>query len=132
MSFVLPTYKPVALSEWQRRAVEQGEFNWVLPSRLEWFYTSQAADALTISTRSVLNLSEEGKLEVAYRNITGDRKELRISRRSLLLYHASTSQLPPQELAARAVEFIHAIKCPKVLAPIVAAATAQLQRLTDR
>lgn len=131
MDNTLPTYNPPPLTKWQRECFEQGYFDFVIP-RGEWFVTSQAALFLCMSVDSVLNLAEAGRLETQQKAITGKRKELSISRRSILLYHAANAQLDPRDLAKRAVDFIRAIKCPHVLTPIVAVAQAELKRLTDR
>lgn len=124
----LPTYTPPPLEKWQRERLEQGFFDWVLPSRLEWFVTSQAAVTLNMSVQSVLNLADLGKLEVQTKQITGNRKEIIISRRSILLHLAANTQLDPRDLATRAIEFIRSIRCAKVLGLIHEATTNELKR----
>lgn len=123
-------YTEPTLTAWQRERLSQGFFDWILPSRLDWFVTSQAAVILKMSPDSILNLAEAGKLETQTKQITGQRKEIIISRRSLLLHLAANSTLDPKDLANRFIEAINAVKCPKLLALIVAGATKELHRRT--
>lgn len=129
MPETLPTYQPPpALAPWQLERLRQGFFDWVLPSRLEWFPTSQAAVSLNMSPDAVVDLVGLGRLEAQVKQITGSRKELNISRRSILLYIAVTSTLDPKDLAKLYVDGIRAIKCPKVLQVVAEAAVAELKR----
>jgi hypothetical protein len=127
----LPNYTPPELTKWQRERLEQGFFDWVLPSRVEWFVTTQAARILDLSADSVTYLATEShKLEIRYKQIKGERRELLISRRSLLLYIASTCQLDPITQAERFIAAINAVKCTKMLGLILEGVSKEYKRRT--
>lgn len=115
------TWEPPKLEKWQEERQAQCYFDFLIPTRQPWLPTSQAARFLHCSTDSILNLAEAGRLETEIKQYKGERKELNISRRSLLLHRISNMQLDPRELEIRAVEFVHSVKCRRIVAAIKAA-----------
>jgi len=119
-------WTPPHLTGWQREAMEQGYFDFAVP-KWERLLTSQVAKALTMSRQSVVELVEAGQLEAWRKCITGQRVEYTISRRSALLYLASTATLDPRDLIARAAEWFHALD-DRMIAGVRAALIAEMNR----
>jgi hypothetical protein len=120
-------WTPPRLLKWQEEALREGWFDFAVP-RFEWIVTSQAALALGLSVTSTQALCDNGKLETRLKCITGKRNEQQISRRSLLLYLASTTQMDPKDFCNRCVDFVRAIGNRQILTVMQEAIAQELRK----
>lgn len=129
----VPAYRVPRLEKWQQEALEQGFFDWAVPS-FEWVVTRQAMKALNIGRQSVLDLIGTGQLEARSKNITGERGDYLISRRSLLRYLLSTMhpESDRHSYATRLVQLIQSVGDEGILALAQQAVAQELERARSR
>jgi hypothetical protein len=122
-------YAAPLLTAWQKRALETGSFEHMVPPFRE-VPTSQAAFLLTLSVDSVLALVERGALEARVKQIKGTRRELSITTRSILLHIVSTWTLDPHEIELRLVHLVKTIRNRRCLLAVKMAVDAEIERAT--
>ncbi|HWM26576.1 MAG TPA: hypothetical protein VNP98_17295 [Chthoniobacterales bacterium] len=123
------TYSPPALSARQRDAVEAGEYDFLIPTRKPLMRTDEVAQVLHRSLDFVRALVGEGRLEAHRDSAKGDRATNIITRRSVVLYLAETSDYDPAYMIMRVEAVLKTFKAP-ALDRIIAFANRQKNLLT--
>lgn len=95
----MQTYTPPQLSKSARKELENGGFEFLLPYKKELYRTDEAAETIGRGLQFVRDLIELGRLEAHRDSATGERGTSLVTRRSLALYLAETSNYAPGDFA---------------------------------
>ncbi len=79
---------------------EQADFDFLVPTRKELMRPEEVSASLDRSKDFVYDLVIEGKLE-SHRQGSKERTFLRVTRRSVVLYHLETASYEPADFARR-------------------------------
>lgn len=110
------TYSPPALPKDQQTAVDRGEYDFLIPVQKSLLRQDEVAEVLDRSTQFVGELIDRGRLE-AHRDHAfgaGLRKSNRVTRRSLILYLAETSNYDPAYMVMRIEVVLKTLKTPQL------------------
>lgn len=122
------TYTEPKLTAEQRRALVQGDFDFLLGSGRRLFTTTQAAAVIGREADYVRALVEDARLEAHSDSALGERKSHLITRRSLLVYLASTANYQPAGYASYLDALVDELTGPQ-LDHFIARAQARRKRL---
>lgn len=123
------TYSPPSLNARQLAAVENGEYDFLIPTRKPLMRADEAASAIHRSTDFVRALIEDGRLEAHKDSATGKRNTNIVTRRSVVLYLAETSDYDPAYAVMR-VEVVMKTFTPAALDRIISFAQKQKDRIS--
>jgi hypothetical protein len=118
------TYSPPALSARQRAAVENGEFDFLIPTHKGLMRTDEVAAVIHRGTAFVRELVEQGRLEAHRDSAKGERNTNIITRRSVTLYLARTSNYDPAHIVMH-IEIVLKTLQPPALDRLIAFAIRQ-------
>lgn len=105
------TYSPPPLTERQRAAVENGEYDFLVPTRKALMRTDEVANVLHRSQDFVRALADDCRLERHSDSAqTGGRPSGVFTRRSVILYLAETSNYDPAYIVMRLEAVMRTLK----------------------
>jgi hypothetical protein len=123
------TYSPPSLNARQLAAVEAGEYDFLIPTRKPLMRTDEVAIAIHRSLDFVRALIEDGRLEAHRDSATGKRNTSIVTRRSVVLYLAETSDYDPAFIVMRIEVVMKTLKLP-ALDRVIATARKLRERLS--
>lgn len=124
------TYSPPTLSPRQLQAVENGEYDFLIPTRKPLMRMDEVCDVLRRSSGFVRHLVENGRLEVHRDSARGERPSNIITRRSVVLYLAETSDYDPAYMVMRIEVVMKTLKSPAALDRLISFAKKQKERIS--
>jgi hypothetical protein len=124
---VAKPYSPPALSPTQRKAVENGEYDFLIPTRKPLMRMDEVCDAIRRSPNFVRALMDNGRLEAHRDSAKGDRLSSLITRRSVILYLAETSGYDTAFIVMRIEVVMKTLR-----APALDRITATARKLRER
>lgn len=95
------SYAPPSLNPRQLAAVENGEYDFLIPTRKPSMRVDEVCDTLRRSTGFVRALIEDGRLEAHRDSAKGERASSVVTRRSVVFYLAETSDYDPAYIVMR-------------------------------
>lgn len=108
------TYSPPQLNARQLAAAENGEYDFLIPTRKPLMRTDEVAIAIHRSLNYVRALIEDGRLEAHRDSATGDRSTNIVTRRSVILYLAETADYDPAHIVMRVEAVMKTLKAPSL------------------
>ena len=121
-------YSAPSLGKQKRKAIAQGDFDFLLPLQKNLWRTDEVADAISRDQQYVRALIDDGRLEAHRDSALGVRKSSLITRRSILLYLAETANYDPAYLVLRLEAVLKKLN-PAALDRLIAAARQQQNRI---
>lgn len=122
------TYSPPKLNTRQLQAVEAGEYDFLIPTRKPLMRTDEVAGAIHRGLDFVRDLVGEGRLEAHRDSARGARNTNIITRRSVVLYLAETSDYDPAYLIMRMEVILKTFQAP-ALDRVIAFCTRQKNQI---
>jgi hypothetical protein len=123
------SYSPPALDKATATAHSRGDFDFLMPFQKNLLRTDEVSDVIGRSKQFVRELVEGGRLEAHKDSAFGDRQSAVITRRSVILYLAETSNYDPSFLVLRLETLLKQLNGP-ALARLIQAATKQRERIS--
>ncbi|MCA1659013.1 MAG: hypothetical protein LC642_00505 [Verrucomicrobiaceae bacterium] len=123
------SYAPPALDRRQMAAVEAGEYDFLIPTRKAIMRPDEVANAIGRSLPFVRSLIEAGRLEAHQDSAKGSRESNTITRRSVILYLAETSNYDPAFIVMRVEVVMKTLKQP-ALNRLIAFARKRLEQIS--
>jgi hypothetical protein len=123
------TYSPPRLDARQLAAVENGEYDFLIPTRKPLMRTDEVASAIHRSLGFVRALIEDGRLETHKDSAKGERLTNSVTRRSVILYLAETADYDPAYLVMRVEVVMKTLRAPE-LDRLISFARKQRERIS--
>lgn len=123
------TYAPPSLTPKQLKAVADGDYDFLIPTRKPLMRIDEVCDSLRRSSGFVRALIDDGRLERHKDSATGERPSNTVTRRSLILHLAETSDYDPAYIVMR-VEVVMKTLTGPALNRIIATAQKLRERIS--
>jgi hypothetical protein len=107
-------YSPPALNARQLAAVEAGEYDFLIPTRKPLMRMDEVASAIGRSVSFVRDLIDDSRLEAHRDSARGERPSNQVTRRSVILYLAETSNYDPSFVVMRLEVVMKTLQAPAI------------------